>query len=278
MSILDAVLLGVLQGIAEFLPISSSGHLVLAQEVLGISSPGVTFEIMVHAGTLGSILWYYASDITNIARGFFRPSQVLPTQESSWQWGGWILLSMIPAMVVGVGLREPLEELFENPVWVGGFLMATGLMLLSTRWIQVGRSSLSWRKALMMGLFQALAILPGISRAGSTITAGLLVGLPREESARFSFLMVIPVIGGATLLELIDLFQQGGLSQGGFQQGDGLAFSGQIATLSIGFLTSLVVGLASLSLLVKLLKQNSFHHFGWYCLVIGAAAVAWFIR
>jgi undecaprenyl pyrophosphate phosphatase UppP len=100
MSILDAVLLGVLQGIAEFLPISSSGHLVLAQEVLGISSPGVTFEIMVHAGTLGSILWYYASDITNIARGFFRPSQVLPTQESSWQWGGWILLSMIPAMVV----------------------------------------------------------------------------------------------------------------------------------------------------------------------------------
>ncbi|MDR9388542.1 MAG: undecaprenyl-diphosphate phosphatase [Balneolaceae bacterium] len=273
MSILDAVLLGVLQGIAEFLPISSSGHLVVAQEVLGISSPGVTFEIMVHAGTLGSILWYYASDITNIARGLLRPSQVLPTQESSWQWVGWILLSMIPAMVVGVGLREPLEELFENPVWVGGFLMATGLMLLSTRWIQVGRSSLSWRKALMMGLFQALAILPGISRAGSTITAGLLVGLPREEAARFSFLMVIPVIGGATLLELIDLFQQGG-----FQQEAGLALSGQIVTLSIGFLTSLVVGLASLSLLVKLLKQNSFHHFGWYCLVIGAAAVAWFIR
>jgi undecaprenyl-diphosphatase len=126
----------------------------------------------------------------------------------------------------------------------------------------------------MMGLFQALAILPGISRAGSTITAGLLVGLPREEAARFSFLMVIPVIGGATLLELIDLFQQGGFPQAGFQQNGGLALSGQIVTLSIGFLTSLVVGLASLSLLVKLLKQNSFHRFGWYCLVIGAAAMA----
>lgn len=273
MSILDAVLLGILQGIAEFLPISSSGHLVLAQEILGISSPGVTFEIMVHAGTLGSILWYYAKDITNIASGFYRPSQGLPTQQSSWHWLGWILLSMIPAMLVGVGLRGPLEELFENPVWVGGFLMATGLMLLSTRWINVGSSTLSWRRALFMGLFQALAILPGISRAGSTITAGLLVGLPREEAARFSFLMVIPVIGGATLLELIDLFQQGG-----FQQEGGMAFSGQIATLSVGLLTSFIVGLASLSLLVKLLKQNSFHHFGWYCLVIGAASIGWFIR
>ena len=146
--------------------------------------------------------------------------------------------------------------------------MATGLMLLSTRWIRIGRSTLTWRKALIMGLFQALAILPGISRAGSTITAGLLVGLPREEAARFSFLMVIPVIGGATLLELLDLLQQDG----------GLVLSGQIGTLSIGFFTSLIVGLASLSLLVKLLKQNSFHHFGWYCLAIGAAAIGWFIR
>lgn len=268
MSILDAVLLGILQGIAEFLPISSSGHLVLAQELLGISSPGVTFEIMVHAGTLGSILWYYAKDITNIATGFYRPSKSIPTQESSWKWLGWILLSMLPAMFVGVGLREPLEELFEHPLWVGGFLMVTGLMLLSTRWIRIGRSTLTWRKALIMGLFQAMAILPGISRAGSTITAGLLVGLPREEAARFSFLMVIPVIGGATLLELIDLFQQDG----------GLVLSGQIVTLSIGFFTSLIVGLASLSLLVQLLKQNSFHHFGWYCLAIGAAAIGWFIR
>jgi undecaprenyl-diphosphatase len=141
-------------------------------------------------------------------------------------------------------------------------------MLLLTRWIRVGRSKLTWQKALIMGVFQALAILPGISRAGSTITAGLLVGLPREEAARFSFLMVIPVIGGATLLELIDLLQLE----------DGMVMDGQMTLLLIGFVTSLLVGIASLSLLVKLLNQNSFHHFGWYCLIVGAAAIGWFIR
>lgn len=268
MSILDAILLGILQGIAEFLPISSSGHLVLAQEILGISSPGVTFEIMVHAGTLGSILWYYAKDITNIAKGFSNSARTSLEQPSSWVWMGWLILSMIPALLVGIGLRDQLESLFEDPVWVGGFLMVTGLMLLLTRWIRVGRSKLTWQKALIMGVFQAFAILPGISRAGSTITAGLLVGLPREEAARFSFLMVIPVIGGATLLELMDLLQLE----------DGVVMDGQIAYLLIGFVTSLFVGIASLSLLVKLLNQNSFHHFGWYCLIIGATAIGWFIR
>ncbi|HPQ38807.1 MAG TPA: undecaprenyl-diphosphate phosphatase, partial [bacterium] len=212
MGIIYAVILGAIQGITEFLPISSSGHLVLAQSILpGFSAPGLVFDVVLHAGTLVAVLAYYRLDLIRLARGL---AGGLPENENrdSRRWILGLLLATIPAAVVGVIADDAIEALFESPVFTAAFLCVTGLILFLGEWLKSrhrehmdASSAMTPGRWLTVGIAQALAIIPGISRSGSTMAAGLAVGWSRETAARFSFLLMIPAVSGAVLLKGMDM-------------------------------------------------------------------------
>ncbi|WP_372638558.1 undecaprenyl-diphosphate phosphatase, partial [Fodinibius sp.] len=211
MEIIDSFLLGLIQGLTEFLPISSSGHLVLGKELLGGDfEKNITFEVIVHFGTLCSIVVYYKKEIgailSSLGKLFRHPAEIRQRYKTdnniklSW----FILISMIPAAVVGLTMEESIESIFLSPFPVSIMLLVTGAILFSTRFRREHPNNLTSGSAFGIGLAQAFAILPGISRSGSTISLGLYLGIKREEVANFSFLMVIPVIGGAMLLKTVE--------------------------------------------------------------------------
>ena len=201
MSLLDALILGLVQGFTEFLPVSSSGHLVIGQALLDIRIPGVAFETAVHVATLFSVLLVFRKRVGGLVTGVFR------LDPESWRYVGLLALATLPAVVVGLGAREALEGLFEAPQVAGGALLVTGGFLWTSR-RAMARAPLRkpgvW-DAVFMGLAQAFAIIPGISRSGSTVVAGLWLGIEAEEAATFSFLMAVPAILGAAVLQLPEL-------------------------------------------------------------------------
>lgn len=264
MDLWDSFLLGLIQGITEFLPISSSGHLVLAQALLGVESDhGITFEVVVHFGSLCSILVFYRAEVFGLIKGALSLLRHPLKPEPEERLVLMVLASMVPALVVGLLLKDHIESAFDSPVWVCCMLIVTGFVLFSSRFAPNGTRQLTYRSAIGMGLAQAVAILPGISRSGSTITAGQHLGLSREESARFSFLMVIPVIAGAMVLELGDI---------------GTAAPGHSWTvLLVGFLTSALSGYYALSFLIHLVKRRGIQMFAWYCWLIGGGCLWYFL-
>ena len=265
-----AVALGVLQGITEFIPVSSSGHLALVRSLLGYDvEPGITFEIVVHFGSFCSIAVYFrrrlAIMIRDLGRAVRRSGLRLfeYRQHPSARLSLIIAVSMVPAVVVGLSMKRAIEQAFVNPVLVASMLLITGAMLFSTRYVQnpVGRITL--RNGFLIGVAQAFAILPGISRSGSTITAGLWVGVNRDELAEFSFLMVLPVLAGAMLLETAELLRVGEPIE--------------LASLTAGFLASFVTGYLALSVLIVLLKRAKLHLFAYYCWVVAVTALLRFL-
>ena len=248
MSFWDLLFLAVIQGIAEFLPISSSGHLVLAAHWLGIHEATGTLTIMLHAGTLLSILVFYFSRILSLVK---EDRRVIPL----------LVVGTLPAGVVGILLKRNFESLLENPWVAASMLLVTGGILMATRFIpsRVGSDyrHASYGTALFVGFFQAFAILPGISRSGSTIFAGHWIGLSRESAATFSFLLAIPVILGATLLEIKDLWGQEGAGSVG------------ALMLILGATISFGVGYVSLVWLVAFIQKGKFHLFAWWCIPFG---------
>ena len=263
MGIIEAVLLGLLQGITEFLPVSSSGHLALARAIIARDlETGITFEIVVHFGSFCSIAVYYRALLGDILTDLFKsltPSGLssgrLFSDENS-RLSMIILLSMIPAMAVGFTLKDTIEEAFLNPFFVSIMLLVTGALLYSTKFIKSPEKDVNANRGFWMGVAQAFAILPGISRAGSTISIGLLMGVDRDKVANFSFLMVLPVIAGAMLLEIVDLISLGEINI-------------SIASLMAGYFTSFLAGYFALSYLIKLLKRKKFHYFAFYCWTVG---------
>jgi len=270
MELWESFLLGLIQGITEFLPISSSGHLVLGQHFLGLQNDGgITFEIVVHFGSLVSIVLYYRKDVIQLMYSAFsiavKPRLLLnPSQMSAdQQLVGLILISMIPALLVGLFLKSSIETAFESPVWVSAMLLVTGTLLLSTKFVKKGTKGIGLKHAIGMGLAQAVAILPGISRSGSTIAMGQHLGLTREECARFSFLMVIPVIAGAMILELSELGNSGA--------------SVDVPVLMTGFLTSAISGFFALSFLIHIIKKFGIQWFAIYCYLVGSFSLWYFL-
>ncbi|MDI6401523.1 undecaprenyl-diphosphate phosphatase [Balneolaceae bacterium ANBcel3] len=270
MSILEALLLGILQGITEFLPVSSSGHLVLAQSLLASElAPGITFEIVVHFGSFSSIALYYRKKIMAILIDLiksFSPEGIRskryttdPHTRLSWI----ILLSVIPAGVVGFTMKEQIESLFMNPVLVSGMLLVTGALLFSTRFVGKTEKDVNVRRGFIIGIAQACAIIPGISRSGSTITTGLLCGVSREHVANFSFLMVLPVLAGAMLVEMLELRETGM---------ENLA----LASLVVGYFASFISGFYALKYLIILLKRDKIYYFAYYCWPVGVAGLIYF--
>jgi len=252
---IDVTLLAVFQGVAEFLPISSSGHLVILQHILDVpESLRLRLEVFLHAGTLLSIFIFYWRRVSSLSRGLCGIDGTVAKLEA-WWFAVRIVVSAIPAIVVYFLFRDQVEGLVTQARVVGALLMFTGLVLLGTRFLPKGEGKVSLVRALAMGVAQALALLPGISRSGMTLAAARAAKVSPESAAEFSFLMSAPLIMGGTVLELV----KGGVDAGGMSWG----------VLVWGTLLSVVVGYFSLAILLKALKGKWFWLFGPYCLLAG---------
>ena len=244
----EVIILAILQGVAEFLPISSSGHLVIGQHLLGINEPGMRLDLCLHMGTLLSIFVFYWRVIWRIMRNF------------EYQYAIKIVLSAIPAIIVYGCFKDFVDGMFENARMVGALLMFTGAVLIGTRYIPRGTKDVSVFRAILMGLGQALALLPGVSRSGMTLASARAGKVDPEKSAEFSFLMSAPLIMGGMLLEIHKAIKGSSASSA-----DGLSWG----VLILGALVAAVVGYFSLAVLVKALKGKWFWLFGPYCLAAG---------
>lgn len=271
MDLLQAILLGILQGVTEFLPVSSSGHLALARALLGRELvPGITFEIVVHFGSFCSIAFYFRERLYKILKDFLKsltPAGIKAGRlktDGNTRYSFIIILSMIPAVLVGFTLKDQIEEIFINPVIVSSMLLVTGTLLFATRYVKNPQKEVDVKRGLIMGIAQAFAILPGISRSGSTISIGLFSGIKRGSVADFSFLMVLPVLAGAMLLELLDIAQ------------NGIEYGAVVALIG-GFVASFTSGYLSLKYLIILLKKDKFYYFSFYCWAVGLAGLIYFI-
>jgi undecaprenyl-diphosphatase len=258
----EAFILGIVQGLTEFLPVSSSGHLLLSKEILGIeNNGGTTFEVLVHAATVLSTLTVFRNDIAKLLAGLFKFKYNRETEYILK-----IAVSMLPVMVVGLFFKEEVEALFgEGPALVGSMLLLTAILLLFSHFAPKGEKPVSYSNAFVIGLAQACAVLPGLSRSGSTISTGLLLGNNRNDIARFSFLMVLVPILGEAFLDLLG---------GKFAP----AASGIAAfPLIIGFIGAYVSGLFACKLMIKLVGQVKLYWFAVYCAVIGIVAIVYSI-
>jgi undecaprenyl-diphosphatase len=262
MSIIEAIILGIIQGLTEFLPVSSSGHLELGKAFLKVNLENdLLFSIIVHCATTLSTIVVFRKDIWHIIKELFK----FQWNEAT-QFAAKIVLSMIPVGLVGLLFKDTIETFFQGDIRLVGFMLClTGVLLLLTHFIrkQEGGEITFWR-ALVIGIAQAVAIMPGISRSGSTIATALLVGTDRSKAARFSFLMVIPPIIGATLLEVKDYLEEGTKADMGLD------------VLSVGFLAAFLTGLFACKLMIELVKKGKLLYFAIYCFVVGLSAVLFF--
>ena len=255
-SLLGALFLGALQGLTEFLPVSSSGHLVLFQQFIEIGSDHVLFDLVLHVGTLIPVLWFYRDDVMTLLRDPIQGEGPFLEREGVKMWT-LLVAASIPTAIIGLTFEDLFEQLFATPAALTVTFAITGLLLfLSGRFDRSEQSrELTLGLAVLLGLAQGFAITPGISRSGTTISVALMLGLPREVAARFSFLMSVPAILGAVLLKLKDI------------DGSGL----DPLQLTVGGLTALVTGYLALVLLVRLVLAGRFSQFCWYA---WAAAIA----
>ncbi len=271
MSVLSAAILAVIQGLTEFLPVSSSGHLVLGEALLGSEAFGnsIAFELVVHLGTFLAVLVIFWQDIVNLF-GVFASRVIHPgswatdyATNPEFKLSILMIVSMFPAGITGLFLRDQISDLFSQPFMVSIALILTGCMLFSTRFYSKSDNPINLKQAILIGLAQALALLPGISRSGSTITMALALGIKQEQAARFSFIMVLPLIVAATALEFIDLLEVG-------------ISSAEYFVLGVGLVVSFGVGILSLKWLLQLLRKGKFHYFAWYCFTIAIIGLFYF--
>lgn len=258
----EAVLMGLLQGLTEFLPVSSSGHLGLAKVLFGMNEPTLAYDLTLHLATLFAVFIYFRWDICHL---LFEWCYAFPNK-SARKWPGWrfgwaVIVGTLITGPIGILLKSVSESASVNPLWLGcGFFVTSGL-LFSTRFLPVGRKEVHTAHGFVVGLVQGIAVMPGISRSGSTIWAGLISGLSRDEAFRFSFLLSIPAILGAVLIEGRDL---GGASAFFHALPDGWFW---------GALVAFVSGMASLGLLRRLVTSDKFWAFAVYCLLLGCVSL-----
>lgn len=260
MDLLDAILLGIIQGLTEFLPVSSSGHLELGKAILGdesIPSESLLFTVVLHFATALSTLVVFRKDVMEILRGLFQFKWNEETQFSLK-----IVISMIPAAMIGLFFEAELEQFFTgNIVLVGYMLLITALLLyLADKAVDTNKK-VSFLNAFVIGISQAIAVLPGISRSGATISTSVLLGVDKSKAARFSFLMVVPLILGKMSKDI---------------GSDALVFEGEkFVILSAGFIAAFISGLVACTWMIKLVRQSKLTYFSIYCFVVGALAIGY---
>ncbi len=257
MSAIDSLVLGLVQGLTEFLPVSSSGHLVLAGRALNLVMSGVAFEIWLHVATLAAVLVALRGDVAVMIRSLF-PGGAPEEQRRGRRLVIGVIVGTIPAVIVGLLAKDAIEAAFSSVRMVGVDLLATAFILFLSRWFPGRGATLTPGRAFLIGAGQSLAIMPGISRSGTTLTVGLMLGLSGPESARFSFLLAIPAILGAVVLDLPEL---GALGQ-----------SAPLA-LAIGFATAFVSGYFAIKLVWRIMERGRLVVFAPYCALLGLAAL-----
>lgn len=265
MDIIQAIILGAVQGLTEFLPVSSSAHLVLVPAILHVKS-SVAFDVILHVGSLVAVIIFFWRDLIDLIKSFFysladlfQGSFILGLKDDPFKRLAWlIIVGSIPAGVLGFLFKAQFESLFENIPAVGFFLLITGLLLWGAERTKRGDKpvkDVTFKNALVIGLFQALAIAPGISRSGATISAGLFSGLNRELAARYSFLLSIPAILGSTLVTAKDI--------------TGLADT-QTLIIIAGFISAAIFGYLAIGLLLRIIKGSTLMIFAYYCWIVGS--------
>lgn len=267
MDVLQAIIIGIVQGLTEFLPISSSGHLVLVPEIMGVKS-SLAFDTLLHVGTLVAVVTYFWNDIVHMIRSFISSLTDIPggnfrngIDEDPYKRLAWmVIIGTIPAGLAGVLFKDFFESLFSSITAVGFFLIVTGLLLWGSERIsakireKLPVEKLGVRDSLIIGGAQALAIAPGISRSGATISAGLFLGFERELAARYSFLLSIPAILGAAIIQVKDISA-------------GMDLLG--ASMIAGFVASAVSGYIAIKFLLKLIRERDLYVFAYYCFALG---------
>lgn len=260
MNVIQALILGIVQGATEFIPISSSGHLVLIPWLFQWKSPGLMFDAILHWGTLLAIFVYFARDFWNIIVAVLRGLVAgQPFADDNARLGWLIILGTVPAAVIGYLFESQFEALFEEPLWAAVFLLVTGGLLMLSEWVHTHDrplSSLTPTDAVSVGIAQALAILPGISRSGATIATGLWRNLERATAARFSFLLMAPIVFGAGLLQTLNLFQSD-------------ASSAALLPISVGFIAAAVTGYLCIGFLLQYLQRATLRVFAYWCWAFG---------
>jgi undecaprenyl-diphosphatase len=267
MDILKVIILGIVQGLTEFLPVSSSGHLVLAAEILNFQEEGVAFEVFVHLGTLLSVLIVFRKDVIKM---ILAPFQYLSSRFENEEtkeylfWDLYIIIGTIPAAVIGLSFKCDIEAAFSNIFLVITMLAITGTILLLSRFMPKKNQEMTIVKSFLIGVSQAFAILPGISRSGSTIVTGIFLGIDKENAARFSFLLAIPAILGASIIKLKDLIAME-------------SYSFPFSYLVLGAIVSFIAGYFAIIWLLDIVKKGKLEWFALYCYFIVIVSSVWYI-
>lgn len=265
MDIIQAIIIGLVQGLTEFLPVSSSAHLIFIQELLGVEA-NLAFDVLLHLGTLVAVISYFWRDILQMIIAFFSSlvdlvkgrfiSEIKKDQYKKLTW--YLIIATIPVGIIGYLFNSSIESLFTGISIPAFFLLITGCILYFSQRMNSGEINLknmSWKEAVIVGCGQACALLPGLSRSGTTIATGLFLGLDKEFAAKFSFILSIPAILGAAVYELKDV-----------------SFSGnvELTVWIIGFLVAAISGYLAIKFLLKLIKERSLDVFAYYCWIVGA--------
>lgn len=262
MDIIDSIILGIIQGLTEFLPVSSSGHLELGKAILGdnsIPEESLLFTVVLHFATALSTIVIFRKDIIDILKGLYKPKF-----NEDRQFALKIIISMLPAVFVGLFFEEQLEQLFGGNIMLVGcmLLITAGLLFLADR-AKNTEKKVGFKDAFIIGISQAIAMLPGISRSGATISTSVLLGNDKTKAARFSFLMVVPLIFGKMAKDIL---------------GGELSFESQNFTaLSVGFIAAFVAGLFACTWMIALVKKSKLSYFAIYCTIVGIIAITFSI-
>ena len=270
MDFFESLLLGIIQGLTEFLPVSSSGHLVLGEALLGVETPGIIFEVAVHLATAGAVVLAYRKKIRSMLKAvplLYKPrlwkkeaagEETQASRRENFLLICYLVLGTIPAVVIGLLFKDTVETAFGTPRLVCIMLLVTGLILLISRFAPKGPAgALSWWRVLLIGLAQSAALLPGISRSGVTITAALLLGIAPGRAAEFSFLLALPAILGASVFEFASQFPSA------------LANLPIIWPILAGVAAAFFTGFAAIFFVLKALQRGRFDRFAWYCWAVG---------
>ena len=267
MSIFQALILGLIQGITEFLPVSSSGHLALAGKLFGLSGDNLRFEVFVHLGTLLAVVIFFRVKIGKLIKSIFKGRMYY---QKGWHFTDdnlrlslLLVMATIPAAFIGYKFDDVIEQAFASPIAVSAFLLVTGTILFLTRFVKSHEGKVNWWRALIIGLAQAVAILPGVSRSGSTIAAGIFTRMKQEKAAEFSFLLSIPIILGAGVIKLKDMLEIG-------------LPSSELVLLMVGAVTAALSGYWAIQVLLQIVKKGRLEYFAYYCWAAGLAGLMWF--
>lgn len=262
MELIKAIILGIVQGATEFLPVSSSGHLVLGSHILGFQEQGIVFEVLLHLGTLVSVVAVFRRELATMAKVPFL--WILNRLDDEGRhylfWDLYVVVATVPAVFVGLFYQEQIENMFTSVTLVCLMLIVIGLMMITARFIPDRGRPVNGPRAFLMGCGQAFAVMPGISRSGTTIFCGMLLGINRETAARFSFIMSIPAILGASVLNFREVVAHP-------------PDSDALVVYAAGTIAAALTGYLAIKLLLDVIKKNRLQWFGYYCLVVAAVGL-----